>query len=331
MMKIFYGMLLFVLAGFLTACRTEPPITPTNEIVLTNTDLVTPTTAATTKSTAVPTVTPVPAPIITNTPTVMVEATLDVRPTSTSQPTVDRTLPPLSPPSQVENSEAEENSLRNWLLEARTRNVDIYEVTEAMVESGWTSRGNLYEADFDQDGVDEWLVEFHRPQSECFLTGSEQPCGGDFWIVGNEGVEYEFKLPEKENIFHYGPIATIAHFTDEYPLIIVLQTGGCGAHTCWDDYTIIGGVNGEVKHLIEFPSSRHEWGKTILFWYSTENIYPPGSPPTINMTYGENAILDVNGDGYEELVLVGGHAGSAVQAFNGPGQRYGAGREQVSV
>ena len=51
----------------------------------------------------------------------------------------------------------------------------------------------------------------------------------------------------------------------------IVNTGGCGAHTCWDNYYIISGDNGTVQNIVEPPSSRDEWGKSVLWLHSAES------------------------------------------------------------
>ena len=164
--------------------------------------------------------------------------------------------------------------------------------------------------DYDRDGVQEWLIESMLPQIECFHDWVGLPCGGDFLIIGDGGVEYRFSAAVDENFdYQWGPIGTVAHFNDSTDFFLVIQTGGCGAHTCWDDFTILRSEGGELVSAVEYPQQPSEWGSQILYWHPVDSNRP------INMTYAEHSIIDVNGDGRDELVLEGGWVGSGGSGF----------------
>lgn len=211
----------------------------------------------------------------------------------------------LEPPSGLENADREIEILERWLLIAWENDTEFSDLAADLTLSGWTSKNKLQLIDVDRDRVQEWLIEYTHPAIECFHDWVGLPCGGDILIIGDGGIEYQFSADADPNLdYQWGPIVTVTRFTDTTDFFIVIQTGGCGAHTCWDDFTILKSEDGKLVPAIEFPQEPSQWGSQILYWHPADSGQP------IHMTYAEHAIIDMNGDGRDELVLEGGWVGS---------------------
>ena len=137
------------------------------------------------RSTRTPT--PTPTPTVTPTPT----ATPTPEPIGEIVEIAD--LPPLQPPVPNSGNNAEETAqLLNWLLGAWQVNMPFHDVAQALTTSRWSDFDLVSQGDIDRDGVDEWLINYRRPQDECFLSWTDAPCGGNFWVIGENGLEYDF-------------------------------------------------------------------------------------------------------------------------------------------
>jgi hypothetical protein len=227
-------------------------------------------------------------------------------------------LPPLQPYSYAtDNASAvqETEALAEWLIAAWNNDLDTGKVRDMLVETHWITEGDFWGDDIDGDNSMEWLLTFY-----LYPPDYEFARSGDFWIIGNDGLEYRFFRQEDyfqitDRLIPFSPnhaptMISISRLTDDSLSDVVLNVGSCGAHTCWDDYFVLSGHFGKIEHIVEYPATRHEWGKTILH-YQRGLAQMSESALPITMSFSSHAVIDFNGDGRNELILVGGQQGSA--------------------
>lgn len=192
-------------------------------------------------------------------------------------------------------------ALAEWLTDAYQRGIEAEQVQTALQTARWQGDADkdFHIADVDGDGRDEWLVTFYMFDSDFMPWGSP----GDFWVIGNEGLEYRFFTPDRyfdedyetQPEFWWGAptVLTTQDLTGDEVPDIVLDRTICGAHTCTNAYYILGKQDDRLHNRVQLPESYDGVG-------------------TITMTYSEvQPFEDVTGDGLADFRIHGGSVGSA--------------------
>lgn len=270
-------------------------------------------------STSLP-VTPTLAPdatfVPTNTATLVPLASVTALPATSTPPAPAKTVQtvlrpaPLLHYSNGMDSEARRRAaieattlLEQWLLDAWAYQADISEVKVLLTDAGWINQEtDVIEADMDGDGRSEWLF-------TLFLDGNQpyQFRFGDFWIVDSSGVQFRYYQPEEyfsaPTFLDRAPMATaVQDFTGDDVADLLLNKGGCGAHTCWDQWRFYTIHDGSFENRIHKTTDASRWGGTYLFY----------AQPELDAIEMPSASARVSNEGVlPKLIVDGGQVGSA--------------------
>ena len=265
--------------------------------------------------TLAPTMTATPLPTETAVPTQTAVAPTQT-PLPTSTPVILSSLAPLNLDLSLDDPQLNESAinatqhLESWLTEAWQLNTSVETVSQMMIESNWQREaGEITAVDIDNDGVEEWLITFYlQPQGALFTRA------GDFWVFGQEGIEFRFFQPvdyfnEGANIYFWAGAPTIfglEDFTGDDAPDMLLERQECGAHTCIQDYFLYSSHFGAYTNVIQKVEDPSAWGRLYL-------SYQGAQAPSISITYGESEIIET--DGVAQFRIIGGQPGSAGAGF----------------
>jgi len=211
-------------------------------------------------------------------------------------------------PGSVLPEEIQQNipteALIEWLVHAYQAEVSLEEVQTALQATQWqTNDDALQQADIDGDGINEWLMTTYFLDPEWLMPWANP---GDFWIVGQEGLEYRFFTPDRyfdgdyeaQPEFALGAptVISTADLTGDGLSDVALSRQTCGAHTCTYFFSILSHHHGDLDSVVQLPESPEGW--------ATED--------TIVKTYAEvQPTRDATGDGISDFLIYGGQVGSA--------------------
>ncbi|MEM7332077.1 MAG: hypothetical protein AAF490_08295 [Chloroflexota bacterium] len=196
--------------------------------------------------------------------------------------------------------------LERWLQEAWQLNISVETISHQLIEADWQrEEGEITAVDIDGDGLEEWLMTFYlQPQGALFTRA------GDFWIIGQDGIEFRFYQPE--NYYNDGPrdfflnaprVLFKADFTQSGLEDLLIEQIGCGAHTCWWEYHLYTVQDYAYRTVAKTVDDSSLWGSTLAFYHQPDQDY-------ISMTYVDDAILLETETGVS-FQISGGWAGSA--------------------
>lgn len=206
--------------------------------------------------------------------------------------TVCATAPPASGP--LPPAPADWEGLESWLASMWQANVNPAAVRAALQQAGLQkSLDDWRAADFDGDLQDEWaVVLYDRSMPEAGFGSA-----GDLWVVNGSGAIFRYYTAPSNDIFEFlAPrIVALIDMTGDGRPELIANASVCGAHTCFDNYRIIGSAGGGLTDL--------------------QSVQPPpeviSGPPTISMSYSNVRFNDVDFDGLPEMLVHGGTIGSA--------------------
>lgn len=195
---------------------------------------------------------------------------------------------PLAPaPTEWEN-------LESWLAVLWRSNVNPAAVRAALGQSRMQeSLDDWAAADFDGDLQDEWVLVLYDQS----LPGVPFGSPGDLWVVNGNGVVFRYYAAPSNDIYEFiaPTIVDTADLTgDGLPELVTAATI-CGAHTCFDNYRVIGQRDGQLVDLVQTPP--------------VDEASSPGS--VVSVSYSDTRLEDVDADGLPELLVHGGTIGSA--------------------
>lgn len=207
------------------------------------------------------------------------------------EPGPEVTVTPITGPIAAAPTDWE--NLEGWLPALWRGNANPAAVRDALQQSGMQQDFNDWLAvDLDGDLLDEWVVVLYDPAQAGLPWGR----AGDLWIVNGDGVVFRYYNAPSDDIFEFiAPTITAAGDLtgDDLPELITNATV-CGAHTCYDNYRIIGfNGDGYVDRVERPPVGDGDAGNTI------------------GLSYSELFLDDVDQDGLQELLVHGGAIGSA--------------------
>lgn len=213
--------------------------------------------------------------------------------------------PGTSQPDEVQQRIPTE-ALMNWLVEAYQGGHAPEQVQAALQEAQWQARGeDFQQADVDGDGTDEWLVTVYFFDPEFMPWGTP----GDFWIIGENGLDYRFFTPDR---YFDDDYETQPEFSLSAPTVVaasdltgdgtpdpVLGRSICGAHTCTYFYSILSQQGGTLENITA-SSDDQTFGVITM-------TYAEALPPS-----------DETGDGVLDFLIYGGWVGSAGSGIQRP-------------
>ena len=183
--------------------------------------------------------------------------------------------------------------LESWLTTLWRSNVNPAAVRAALQQSGM-QRGldDWRAADLDGDLQDEWMVVLYDPS----LPETPFASPGDLWVVNGNGVIFRYHGAPSSDIYNFTApdIIDVADLTGDGLPELIADAHSCGANTCFGNYRIIGQTAAGLADRAQRPPSSDT---------------DPGN--TINLSYPEPRVQDVDGDGQPEFVIHGGMLGSA--------------------
>jgi len=185
-------------------------------------------------------------------------------------------------------------NLEQWLVSMWLDNVNPAAVRAALQQAGMQkSLDDWRAADFDGDLQDEWvLILYDRSMPDVGFGAA-----GDLWVVNGNGAIFRYYTAPSSDIFEFlAPrIVALADMTGDGRPELITNAPMCGAHTCYDNYRIIGSAGGPLTDLL--------------------SVQPPPEgitgPPAISMSYADVRLDDVDADGLVEFLVRGGTIGSA--------------------
>jgi hypothetical protein len=197
---------------------------------------------------------------------------------------------PLAPaPTDWEN-------LEGWLTMLWQGGVDPAAVRAALRVSGiQKSLDDWQGADLDGDLRDEWILTLYDQS----MPGAPFGAAGDLWIV-NDRVAFRYYIAPSSDIFEFlaPTIVDLADMTGDGLPELIADAPTCGAHTCFNNYRIIGLWEGQFTDL-QFSGQPNP------------QVVVPGKPTPIAMSYANARLEDVDSDGLPEFLVHGGTIGSA--------------------
>lgn len=185
-------------------------------------------------------------------------------------------------------------SLEDWLASAWRANANPAAVRDALQRAGWQkSMDDWRAADFDGDLQDEWALILYDRSMPPATFG----LAGDLWVVNGSGTIFRYYIAPSSDIFNFiaPKIVTLTDMTGDGRPELVANATTCGANTCFDNYRVLGWVDGRLADLQSVPSS------------ADDSI---GASP-ITMSYSDTRFADANADGLPDLLVHGGTLGSA--------------------
>lgn len=185
-------------------------------------------------------------------------------------------------------------SLEGWLASMWRANVNPAAVRAALQQADLQKGLDDWRAaDFDGDLQDEWVVVLYDRSMPEVVFGS----AGDMWVVNGDGAIFRYYTAPSNDIFEFlAPrIVAMIDMTGDGRPEIIANAPVCGAHTCFDNYRVIGSAAGGLTDL--------------------QSVQPPPEgitgPPSISMSYSDVRFNDVDYDGLPEMLVHGGTIGSA--------------------
>ena len=185
-------------------------------------------------------------------------------------------------------------NLESWLATLWRSNMNPAAVRAALQQSGMQrSPDDWRAADFDGDLQDEWVVVLYDQS----LPGVPFGAPGDLWVVNGNGAIFRYYTAPSSDIYEFlaPTIVAVADLTGDGLPELIAETIFCGAHTCTNNYRVIGGENGQLTDLVIGQPTPQEGMN--------------GTP--IAMPSADARLEDVDGDGLPELIVHGGTIGSA--------------------
>lgn len=209
-------------------------------------------------------------------------------------------------PEQVQEKIPTEE-LADWLATAYRDEIDPEQVQTALRLGNWHSDDESFQVrDLDGDGNAEWLITLYMFDPGRYPWGDP----GDFWVIGDGGLEYRFFTPDRyfdddyetQPAFFSGAPQAIAidDLTGDEQPELILERKICGAHTCSYTYYILSNHFGTLTNAVRLdPETDANHGDRATIG----NIY---------MTYAEvQPLQDETGDGLPDFSIHGGWVGSA--------------------
>lgn len=297
------GSLMLLLSVFLAACAGIglPPTTPTDTGAAATTVMITATAELLPTSPPVDESSPAPQPEIGETPVLMCTPPACATGETYACPSGDCPggcgtvcAPPTSITGPLAPAPADWESLETWLTDLWRANVNPAAVRAALQQSGWQkSLDDWRAADFDGDLRDEWAIVLYDQS----LPGVPFGAPGDLWVVNGDGVIFRYYTAPSNDIYEFiaPTIVGLADLTGDGLPELITDATICGAHTCFDNYRIIGLTDGALVDLIQAPPAAE--GES------------PGT--IISMSYADSKLADVDNDGLPEFLVHGGTIGSA--------------------
>ena len=235
------------------------------------------------------------------------ETAAEVTPIGVATPTLaaDATEPA---PSLEELGEPPQEmaALESWLSEAHRGDSAVDDVCAVLRQAQWQQEEDDCQAvDLDGDQEEEWLLTLdvsHLNSEENPVRQPAEGHPGDFWIVSTEGVVFMARGLENQDLGATAPsIVDVVDMTgDELPEVIIVSTF-CGAHTCVNNYQILGAPEEQIELLVQLPPEREQ-----------PEPLPGDLQQAIALEYvDEEAVRDETEDGLPDLVIHGGIVGSA--------------------
>jgi hypothetical protein len=187
-------------------------------------------------------------------------------------------------------------SLEEWLTTLWRGGVNPAAVRAALQQSGMQrSLDDWHAADLDGDLRDEWVLVLYDQS----LPGVPFGAPGDLWIVNDEVVFRYYTAPSSDIYEFIAPtIIGLTDMTGDGLPELIADATFCGAHTCTNNYRIIGSLGGQFTDL-QFVAPQ-----------PAEEV-AGDSPAPIAMSYADARLEDADGDGLPELLVHGGTIGSA--------------------
>ncbi len=187
-------------------------------------------------------------------------------------------------------------NLASWLTIVWRGDVDPAAVRAALQASGVQRElADWNAADLDGDLRDEWILVLYDQS----LPSTPFGAPGDLWIVNDE-VAFRYYTAPSSDIFEFiAPVVvSLTDMTGDGLPELIADTVYCGAHTCTNNYRIIGWSGGQFADL-QFVAPQP----------SSEEVAGDGPMP-ISMTYADTQVVDSDGDGLPEFLVHGGTIGS---------------------
>jgi hypothetical protein len=188
-------------------------------------------------------------------------------------------------------------NLASWLTTLWRGDVDPAAARAALQASGvQKDLADWHAADLDGDLRDEWILILYDQS----LPGVPFGAPGDLWIVNDE-VAFRYYTAPSSDIFEFiaPTVVGLTDMTGDGLPELIADATFCGAHTCANNYRIVGWSGGQFTDLqIVAPQPMPE-----------EVV--GGEPTPISMTYADTRLEDVDGDGLPEFLVHGGTIGSA--------------------
>lgn len=185
-------------------------------------------------------------------------------------------------------------NLESWLATLWRSNMNPAAVRAALQQSGMQhDLSDWAAADFDGDLQDEWVLVLYDQS----LPGVPFGAAGDLWVVNGDGVIFRYYAAPSNDIYEFlaPSIVAVADMTGDGLPELVADAPLCGAHTCFDNFRVIGRRDGQLADLVQAPPAD---GETT-----------PGT--VISLSYADTRLGDVDGDGLTEFLVHGGTIGSA--------------------
>lgn len=183
--------------------------------------------------------------------------------------------------------------LEQWIVTLWRANVNPAAVRAALQQSGMQrSLDDWLAVDLDGDLQDEWILVLYDPS----LPGVPFGAPGDLWIVNGEGVVFRYYTAPSSDIYDFiaPTLVDVADLSGDGLPDLITDAHLCGAHTCYGNYRVIGLTAEGLGDLVSRPP-----------------VGEGDAGNSINLSYPDVRVEDVDGDGTPELLVHGGTIGSA--------------------
>lgn len=185
-------------------------------------------------------------------------------------------------------------NLESWLATLWRSNMNPAAVRAALQQSGMQhDLSDWAAANFDGDLQDEWVLVLYDQS----LPGVPFGAAGDLWVVNGDGVIFRYYAVPSNDIYEFlaPSIVAVTDLTGDGLPELITDAPVCGAHTCFDNFRVIGRRDGHLADLVQAPPVD---GETA-----------PGT--VISLSYADTRLADVDADGLTEFLAHGGTIGSA--------------------
>ena len=142
------------------------------------------------------------------------------------------------------------------------------------------------------------LIDKQRRGTSCHpLLDRCFGAAGDLWVVNGDGVIFRYYAVPSNDIYEFlaPSIVAVTDLTGDGLPELITDAPVCGAHTCFDNFRVIGRRDGHLADLVQAPPVD---GETA-----------PGT--VISLSYADTRLADVDADGLTEFLAHGGTIGSA--------------------